>query len=311
MSERPADSTASTPPAEFQAPGPSPNNVPAPGGNKPYYPEEEFLILGLRAGGLSWMQICIVFNQSVPEERRRNRSAIKNKHRRLKESLQASQKSQPSLSQQSNIFPPLPNAERYGATFPYNLYDPALRWPSEMIPHSQTQNRNPSTHTDGNASLVRFGGRIKLEIKDSKSSKKAAMRNSQDKPTSNTAMTPKTATAPNPQMQNAANPAPYAPYPSRNVVVPWDLVRDLIQREMNLKDHVHRLEESVNRLGYMNQQERMAYNQLAEEYDHLKVSYTELVEHKTISKPDEYSDGSFRVPVPAAPSNFEKILNYQ
>uniref|UniRef100_A0A093VDB7 Chromosome partition protein Smc n=1 Tax=Talaromyces marneffei PM1 TaxID=1077442 RepID=A0A093VDB7_TALMA len=134
------------------------------------------------------------------------------------------------------------------------------------------------------------------------------MRNSGKSTSSNPAMASNPVTASNPQMQLPTN---LAPHPSRNIVVPWDLLRDLIQREMSLKDHVSRLEQSVNRLGYMNQQERISYNQLEAEYDHLKASYTELVEQKTVNTQADYPEGSFRVPAPAPPSNFEKILNFE
>jgi hypothetical protein len=89
------------------------------------------------------------------------------------------------------------------------------------------------------------------------------------------------------------------PSASRNVVVSWDLVQHLVQREMSLKVQVARLEQSVSRLGYTNQQERISYNQLAEEYDQLKLSYAKLVEQATL-----------RMPAPVTPNNFEKILNY-
>jgi DNA repair exonuclease SbcCD ATPase subunit len=137
------------------------------------------------------------------------------------------------------------------------------------------------------------------------------MRNSEKSTSSNQAMVSNPGTASNPRMQIGTNLAAYAPSPTRNIVVPWDLLRDLIQREMNLKDHISRLEQSHNRLGYMNQQDRIAYNQLEAEYEHLKSSYTELLEQKTVQTQAEYPEGSFRVPAPVPPSNFEKILNFE
>jgi hypothetical protein len=91
----------------------------------------------------------------------------------------------------------------------------------------------------------------------------------------------------------------HPPTVSRNVVVSWDLVQLLVQREMSLKVQVARLEQSVARLGHENQQERISYNQLAEEYDQLKLSYSKLAEQATL-----------RMPAPVTPNNFEKILNY-
>ena len=92
---------------------------------------------------------------------------------------------------------------------------------------------------------------------------------------------------------------PIPPSTSRNIVISWDLVQQLVQREMSLKVQVARLEQSVTRLGYTNQQERISYNQLAEEYDQLKLSYAKLAEQATL-----------RMPAPVTPNNFEKILNY-
>ncbi|KGO41732.1 hypothetical protein PEXP_089440 [Penicillium expansum] len=59
------------------------------GHNKPYYEEEEQLLISLKQySGLSWAQIASSFNNEVPNDRQRSVSGLENKWR----SLQAAQR---------------------------------------------------------------------------------------------------------------------------------------------------------------------------------------------------------------------------
>ena len=61
----------------------------APGHNKQYYEEEEQLLIVLKQlGGLSWSEIALRFNESVPEDRHRTASALENKWRQLQKTHQ-------------------------------------------------------------------------------------------------------------------------------------------------------------------------------------------------------------------------------
>ncbi|KAJ6001638.1 hypothetical protein N7522_006865 [Penicillium canescens] len=61
----------------------------APGHNKQYYEEEEHLLISLKQlGGLSWPEIALRFNESVPDDRHRTASALENKWRQLRKTHQ-------------------------------------------------------------------------------------------------------------------------------------------------------------------------------------------------------------------------------
>ncbi|KAJ5593086.1 hypothetical protein N7537_009990 [Penicillium hordei] len=61
----------------------------APGHNKQYYKEEEQLLIVLKQlGGLSWSEIALRFNESVPEDRHRTASALENKWRQIQKTHQ-------------------------------------------------------------------------------------------------------------------------------------------------------------------------------------------------------------------------------
>lgn len=60
----------------------------APGHNKQYYEEEEHLLIALKQLGLSWPEIALRFNESVPDDRHRTASALENKWRQLRKTHQ-------------------------------------------------------------------------------------------------------------------------------------------------------------------------------------------------------------------------------
>ncbi|OQE10127.1 hypothetical protein PENFLA_c001G04860 [Penicillium flavigenum] len=61
----------------------------APGHNKQYYEEEENLLIVLKQlEGLSWPEIAVRFNESVPADRHRTASALENKWRQLRKTHQ-------------------------------------------------------------------------------------------------------------------------------------------------------------------------------------------------------------------------------